>query len=376
MSDQFQVSGILLYDNLSAKGGAEKLSFSIFNGIKNTDFCVSSKDERLFPDGRGSGYNGNLYTLSSYTSIRGWKSLKTILSFISKKVFRKSYDWAIYSGDYAPIAILKNRQRAKRNILYCHTIPRSPYDLRGYKLAKMGLFKGLAFRLMCLLVKSLYEPSIRKMDVVVANSENVRNRIKKYIGIDAIVINPPIDTDRFKWLGQEDYYLSLARLEPEKRVDLVVRAFMKMPDKKLVVASGGSEFARLVDMAKGYKNITFLGWASDEDIYKAVGNCIATIYIPIDEDFGMSPVESMSAGKPVLGAAEGGLLETIVNGKTGVLLDRVSIESISRAIQIMSKDKCLEMRKDAEERAKNYSESMFLQKIETILGGESNVSSH
>lgn len=359
--------GILLYDYLFSKGGAEKLSLSIFNGMKPIDFCVGLRDDSLFPKEVTSSTGGYSYALTKYSNKSGWKTLKTLLSFILSKVFRRKYKWAIYSGEYAPMAILRNRNNARKNILYCHTIPRAPYDLKEFKLSRMGLLKGGAFRLMCILIKILYEPSIRRMDVVIANSENVRRRIQKHIGIEAKVVNPPIDVKRFKWLSQGDYFLSTGRLEPAKRIDVIIQAFMEMPDKRLIVASGGSEYERLVEMAKGCNNIEFLGWTTDEQLYEAVGNCLATIYIPVDEDFGMSPVESMSAGKPVIGAAEGGLLETVLPGETGILVDDPKPQSIKNIIRSMQAMDWLKMRSACEQRALNYSEDRFIREILEIV---------
>ncbi|WP_428820454.1 glycosyltransferase [Microbulbifer sp. MCCC 1A16149] len=362
--------GILLYDYLFARGGAEKLSFSIVRGFTGTDFCVALKDEKLFPSETSGERSGSIYALTKYTGRRGWKTLKTLLTFVFSKVFRKDYDWAIYSGEYAPMAILRNRKKAKKNILYCHTIPRAPYDLNEFKRSQMGPLTGIAFHFLCQLIKALYEPSIKRMDIVVANSENVRGRIKKYIGLESHVINPPVDVDRFKWLGVGDYYLSTARLEPAKRVDLIIRAFMEMPDKNLIVASGGSQYEKLVEMADGFDNIKFLGWTSDEELYDAVGNCIATIYIPMDEDFGMSPVESMSAGKPVIAVAEGGLLETVVDGETGVFIEAVNHKSVVKAVYEMTESRSLSFRDAAEKRAKLYSEQQFLSKLKAVIDGD------
>ena len=112
--------------------------------------------------------------------------------------------------------------------------------------------------------------------------------------------------DLFTWKDQKDYYLSFARLADAKRVDRVVEAFKKLPEKKLVIIYGENDPQRqkIFDLASGYKNIEFVTLPGNVGFTDYVGNAIATIYIPIDEDFGMSPVESMSAGKPVLGVNE------------------------------------------------------------------------
>jgi glycosyltransferase involved in cell wall biosynthesis len=103
---------------------------------------------------------------------------------------------------------------------------------------------------------------------------------------------------------------------------LIVEAFKNMPHRQLVVASGGSELCSLEKLANGAPNIFFTDWVSEQELRRLVGHCKATIYIPRDEDFGRSPVQSLMAGKPVLGVREGGVLETVSHDETGILLDR------------------------------------------------------
>ena len=155
------------------------------------------------------------------------------------------------------------------------------------------------------------------MDIIVTISETVRKRFKRFLGYDSVVIYPPCETERFQWIEEGNFYLSTARLDPMKRVDLIVKAFKKMPDKRLVVVSGGADMPRIKQIAEESPNIEVLGWISEAQLCDLMGRCIATIYIPRDEDFGISPVESMAAGKPVIGVQEGGLLETVGGGRAG-----------------------------------------------------------
>jgi glycosyltransferase involved in cell wall biosynthesis len=158
------------------------------------------------------------------------------------------------------------------------------------------------------------------MDKIFANSKNVQVRLKRYLGVDSEVLYPPVNIERFKWLSDGDYFLSTARLEPLKRVDLIVEAFKQMPDEKLVVTSGGSQLDNLKKLAGDAPNIEFTGWVSEARLAELVGHCKATIYIPKDEDFGMSPLESQAAGKPVVGVDEGGVAETVLHGRNGLLI--------------------------------------------------------
>jgi len=353
----YKNKGIVLYDFLQVKGGAEQVSLTLVNQLPNCDLCVGFSVNQ-FTD-------INCYQLTSATQIIGWQTLKTIYAFTYRTQFLDQYDWVIFSGSNAPIAV-HNHPNGK-NLLYCYTIPRFVYDLKDYYLSQATWWQKPLLQFLISYVQPRYERAIKKMDVIIAISENVKRRIKKYLNRDAVVIYPPIEVDKYQWIEQADYYLSTARVESYKRIELVVRAFMKMPDKKLIVASGGSDLERLQSLATGYSNISFTGWCEDEQWQQLIGKAIATIYIPIEEDFGMSPVESMAAGKPVIGVAEGGLLETVVDGETGILIQEVSVDAVVEAVSVMSKDKALTMRAACEKRARLFRTEVFLDKMRELI---------
>ena len=141
-----------------------------------------------------------------------------------------------------------------------------------------------------------------------------------------------------------------------------------MPDKKLVVTSGGPELGRLKRLARDASNVIFTGWVGEEGLQRLVGNSIATIYVPKEEDFGMSPVESMAAGKPVIGVAEGGLLETVVDEETGFLLrPDFREEDIVAAIRKMDGSTALGMRSACEERAQQFDVNIFIENMRNVM---------
>jgi glycosyltransferase involved in cell wall biosynthesis len=209
-----------------------------------------------------------------------------------------------------------------------------------------------------------YERAISHMSRIVANSSNTRQRLQAFLRADADIIYPPCDTAEFAWQGVSDYFVSTARLEPYKRVDVVVDAFLRMPDKRLVVASGGSSEDALRRRAVGAKNIVFTGWLSRAEMAELLARSIASIYIPKDEDFGLSPVESMAAGKPVIGVAEGGLRETILDGETGCLLaPDPTVDAVVNAVTAMTPGKALAMRQACEARALRFGSGRFREEI-------------
>ena len=161
------------------------------------------------------------------------------------------------------------------------------------------------------------------MDAVFTNSTNTRDRLKYFTGYDAEIIYPPVDLSRFvPSETRGDYYYSWARLSAIKRVDKIIEAFAKMPEKKLIFSYGinDPEKEKILEIAKKYSNISAIQSPDDPELIKLISESVATIYIPVDEDFGMTPVESMACGVPVIGVNDGGLKESVLNGKTGILI--------------------------------------------------------
>ena len=273
----------------------------------------------------------------------------------------KGAELVLFSGQ---LALLGAKNVSRRQILYCHTPPRILYDARDFMLKNMPSGKRPFMRLLLVWYRYVYEKAIKQMHLVIANSENVRRRIKHYLGLDSVVVYPPVEIHKFRWIAQENFFLSTARLDSLKRVELIVRAFLKMPDKKLVVISGGPLFEKLKRLASKASNIKIMGWVSEETLYELIGRCLATIYIPKDEDFGISPVESMAAGKPVIGVAEGGLLETIIPNETGILLPPdPSEDDLIKAVHSLTPARAKEMRPACEARARFFDKEAFLAKM-------------
>lgn len=363
------VKGIILYDFMAVNGGAEKLTLTLLNHWLGTDLCAAYVNRTIFTS-LGT-QKGRIFDLQVKSNFPPWRILRVIWAFEHQGPDLEHYDWALFSGIYAPFAVRRRRRGA--NLLYCHTIPRFCFDLRKHYMAKLPWFARPVLSLLIKVVTRKYASALARMEVVIANSENVRQRLLRHFGCDALVVHPPVDTKRFQWLGDGSYYISLARLEDFKRVDQVVRAFRSMPEHMLVVASGGSELERLKALAAGAPNISFTGWLAEEELRALVGHARAAIYVPMDEDFGMSPVEAMAAGKPVIGVAEGGLLETVVHGETGLLIKGpLTPEKIGNAVRHLEERNPVSMREACERRATLFTEQIFIDKMRSLLFSERN----
>ena len=180
--------------------------------------------------------------------------------------------------------------------------------------------------------------SSNRVDHFIANSAHVAKRIMKYYRRSADVIHPPVDTDLLPVsAASEEYYLIVSALVPYKRVDLAVRTFNRM-GKRLIVIGDGPEKADL--HRTGAKNIEFLDWLPNEQLYKYYAGCKALIF-PGEEDFGIVPVEAQSCGKPVIAFRKGGTLETVIGldntnaGKcTGIFFNRQTEEDLIAAVEL------------------------------------------
>lgn len=359
-------AGAVLHDYFAIRGGGERLAMTLAQGLEwplVTGFVADPLQHEGWPGGniRSLGVGASHPLSRTLALIRAWRRCR----------LPGGTEVALFSGSYAPLAAAGMDH--VRTIYYCHSPPRFLYDQRAFFLQRLPVWQRPGFLALCAYFRRGYEDAIRRMDRVVCNSENVRGRLRRYLEVEGEVVYPPVETGRFRWLGQEGYYLSLARLDPLKRVDRIVAAFRRMPERKLIVVSGGEEGGRLRELAEGASNIQFVGWVDDEGLRRLIGQAVATIYLPREEDFGMSPVESMAAGKPVIGVAEGGLLETIVDGKTGILLPPdPSPEAICEAVEQLTPVRARAMRKTCEIRARRFDRQVFLDRMRRLVGDVSN----
>lgn len=168
-----------------------------------------------------------------------------------------------------------------------------------------------------------------RVDHFIAISDHVAARIAKFYRHESAVIYPPVDVERFPVVKRaRDYFLVVSRLVPYKQVDLAVKAFTRL-GLPLKIVGEGPERERLQAMAG--PTVEFLGFVPEDDLPELISGCLALIF-PGEEDFGIVPVEAMAAGRPVIGLARGGLLESAVDGKTAVMFPEATVESLIEAV--------------------------------------------
>lgn len=217
------------------------------------------------------------------------------------------------------------------HICYCHTPMR--YVWRLYHAYKQDLGTCLARALFSWTAHRLRMwdfMTAPRVDYFVANSKHVQERIRKIYGRSAEVIYPPVDTSRFDVASnRDDYYLTASRLVGYKRVDLIVRAFSRMPEKRLLVVGDGPEISRLKRLARS--NIEILGYRPDKELGTYLRKARAFVFAA-QEDFGILPVEAQACGTPVIAYGIGGASETVIDNVTGVLFSRQTEEALIKAV--------------------------------------------
>lgn len=255
------------------------------------------------------------------------------MTFSVSGINLSGYDLIISSSSgFAHGVNLANKQRGKKSpfhICYCHSPARYLWDWTEEVQAEMkSLFRPLVRVLFAVLRKIDLQAS-QSPDVYIANSKEVQARIQKYYKRDAIIIYPPVDTEKYKIqntkykVSERSFYVITSALTPFKRVDIPIRVLSKLRIP-LKIIGAGSQLAELKELAG--PSVEFLGRLSDEEVVEVYKHARGFL-MPQKEDAGIAPIEAMAAGLPVFGQAAGGLLETNIDGVTGEFFPEETDES-------------------------------------------------
>jgi glycosyltransferase involved in cell wall biosynthesis len=242
------------------------------------------------------------------------------------------YDLVISSSHAAAKGVLTGPDQL--HVCYCHTPIRYAWEMQHQYLQQSGLTSGIAGAYARLTLHYLRLWDVRTangVDSFVANSRFIARRIRKVYRREATVVYPPVDVDRFELQTEKDnYYLAVSRFVAYKRMDVVVDAFRRMPDKKLLVVGEGPLLKRIRSRASA--NATFLGHVPDYVLQKLMAGARALVFAA-EEDFGITLVEAQASGTPIICYGKGGALESVVAGRTGVFFDRQEAASLEAAVR-------------------------------------------
>jgi glycosyltransferase involved in cell wall biosynthesis len=347
----------ILVDALINRGGAERLVFLLARDLQADIIAGVYTPDTTFDELRSCSIrtlqSGGRGKLTSLTLRRAFRNLRL-----------QGYDAFISLGG-ASLEIARNHAPV---LWYCNAPIRWAYDLYEEEVARRSFLARIPFMMLASWIRMQDQACVKRVKLIVSNSDNVGKRVVRfYPGRTATTVYPPIETHKFHWLKQGDFYVSTARLDPIKQVDTAIKAFLKMPDLKLIVASSGPDEQRLKTMAANAPNISFTGRVTEPQLAKLYGECIAALSPSHQEDFGMIPLESMSAGKPCIATNEGGYLETVLPEKTGLLIDPTDTDAFVKAVRWLDPKRAHAMRKDCEAQAKKFDTSVFLKRMREVL---------
>jgi len=329
------VKTALIHDHLVQDGGAEQVLKALgeLYGSAPIFTLVADRDSsrRLFGDKR---------VITSFLQkiplgVRRYQWWLFLMPAAIESHNLMDYDLVISSASSFAKGVITNS--AAKHICYCHTPTRYLWnDSHNYlKELKVNRLVKRALPLTLHKLRVWDRLAADRVDYFIANSRTVRERIKKYYGRDSVVIYPPVAIDRFHLSDRpKKYFLAGGRLVSYKRFDLVVRVFSRLgiPVKIFGV---GPEAKYLRRQAK--PNVEFLGRVSDAERAELYADCLAYIN-PQEEDFGITAVEAMASGRPVIAYNKGGATETVIAGRTGEFFDEQIWEDLA--------DKILRFRED------------------------------
>lgn len=351
----------IVHDYLNQQGGAE--------------YVVSVLHE-MFPE-------APIYT-SIYNAEKMWDPLKTAkiktswmqylpgikkhykkYIFLYPLAFRsmnlKKFDMIISScsGFAKGIRVSKSQ----KHFCYLHTPPRFLYRSQEYlKKENIPLFFKWLLPPLLKLLKKWDLATNHTVTHFIANSKNVEARIQKFYNRSSTVIYPPVDLSRFPLSTiSDDYFLIISRLIGYKRIDIAINAF-NQTEQKLIIIGTGPDMNRLQRLAKS--NIKFLGYQPNIVVEEMIKGCRALIF-PGEEDFGITPVEAQSAGKPVIAYHAGGALETLIENETGIFFNQPTPESLMNALERFKTIKFDAKR--IHDHAQQFSKERFISEIKKLI---------
>lgn len=328
----------IVCDWLTNMGGAEKVVLAFHEAFPDAPIYTSVYSPEYVP----AFANADVRTTYLQRLPRPLRKLHKFFPMLRVHAFRKldlsEYDVILSSASAEAKQVRKTRDD-QVHICYCHTPIRYYWSHYEQYRADPGFGKlnWLIRQTMPLLVPPLKRADFQaaqSVDYFIGNSSSVARRIEKYYQRPADVVFPPVDTERFTPSKKRSgFYMTLSRHIPYKRLDLAISAANKL-SLPLRVFGDGSEHAKLVAMAG--PTVTFYpGTPSAEDqarITEAYNSARGLIF-PAEEDFGITPVEALAGGTPVIAYGVGGALDIVTDKKTGVLFDRQTVESVIGAVK-------------------------------------------
>lgn len=346
----------LVHDDLVQWGGAERVLAAISEIYPNAPIFTSVYD---YKNPLLKKFFANKRIITSFIQkIPAWQTFyKGLLPFYPLAF--ESFDFSEYD-----LVLSQTTRSAKaiitkpntKHVCYCHTPPRYLWNYSGFKIPKI-MKPYISY---CRIFDSI---SSKRVDYWLAGSENAKHRIKDIYHVDSDILPPFVDLEKFQDIKPFNggYYLVISRLNSYKRVDLAVEAanILQVP---LKIVGNGPQENNLRKIAG--PTVDFIGSVDERTLVLLIAGCRALI-VGNEEDFGLTPLEAQALGKPVVAYGSGGVLETVLDGQTGILFKSQSVEVLTQALVKLDKEgyngsKC-------QSQANKFSKSQFMDMLQAYI---------
>lgn len=355
----------LIQDWFNANGGAEKVAGAILDIYDKEDVDVYALFDHFSDSARKEILKGRQVKVSALQRVpfvsRLYRYFLPVMPWLMSRFSLKGYD-VIISSSHAVAKGFKS-EPGELNICYCHTPLRPIWDMYDDYAASHALGTWFFYRWFVQWLRRWDVRSSKRVHYFIANSVHIQRRIKSSYGRDSVVIYPPVRIDKFQLneAPRKDYYLCLGRLVPYKKIDMIVRAFSTMPDKRLVLVGEGWGTTHFKHLLEKYPNVEWLGYRNDAEMIRLIQEAKACIFAA-KEDFGIMCVEAQACGTPVLALDYGGYRETVIDGETGYLFVEQTEQSVIEAVNKFERHP-LESHRLIRENSLRFSEERFRQQF-------------
>ena len=349
----------LVTDWFSSFGGAERVLIELHRLFPEAPVYTSVADPSGLPE-EMQGWDVRPSFLQRIPFARSrYRAFLPLMPLAFEQFDLREYDLVISSSSACAKGVITRPDAV--HICYCHTPCRYVWDL--YHDYTAGLRSRALIAPVAHWLRVWDRVASDRVDHFVANSREVAGRIRKHYRRESEIVHPPVDVERIRPNGgeAEDFFLVVSRLVPYKRVDLAVAAATRL-DRRLVVVGDGPERRRLEAMAG--PTVEFRGYVPDDEVAGLLARCRAFLF-PGHEDFGIAPVEAQAAGRPVVAYGRGGALDSVVDGRTGVLFDEQSVEGLTEGILELEREEIAP--EVCRVNAERFSAVRFRERMEAVI---------
>lgn len=350
----------LVHDWLTTFGGAERCLILMHRMFPTAPIYTLVCDRRNLPPELEDAHIITSHLQHLPGAVSNWQRFLPAMPNAIEQFDLREFDLIVSSSHAVAKGVLTHARQ--RHLCYCYTPMRYIWDLYHTYLnhTRLSWAAERVFKLTAHYLRIWDFASAQRVDKFLAISETIRQRIEHLYGRQAPVVYPPVDTGFWQPDpgGRRDYFLVVSRFVPYKRVDLAIEAFNHRGEDLLIVGDGPQR-KRL--MRQAGPNVDFIGGVTDEELRILYQNCRALVFTS-EEDFGLTPVECMACGRPVVALGYGGAAETVVDGRTGVHFPEQSPTALDSALDRLAR---LELTaEDCREQALRFDESVFLAKLQ------------